>query len=237
MTRKIKPVVLITGSEGNVGHALRQRLKKDYTVVGLDRPGHGGEIGFDLTSPESLKHAFQEVRKRFGESLAAVIHLAAYFDFSGEDSPLYRSVNEKGTDNLLKALQDFKVDRFIYSSTMLVHEPMPRGQLLHEEDPIGPKWAYPRSKAHAEAIIRRSHGNIPFTILRLAGLYDECSAVPTLSHQISRIYQKDFKSHFYAGDLMAGQSFIHKDDMAELFKRVVDRRNQLPSEHALLAGA
>ena len=36
-----------------------------------------------------------------------MIHLAAYFDFTGEDNPLYDKVNIEGTRRLLKVLQSF----------------------------------------------------------------------------------------------------------------------------------
>jgi hypothetical protein len=39
-----------------------------------------------------------------------------------------------------------------------------------------------------------------YTILRLAGLYDGKLGVSTLTQQIARIYEKNLKSHLYAGD-------------------------------------
>ena len=236
MTKKQKPIVLITGSEGNVGKALKKALKSDYEVVGLDRSGTGCDIEFDITEYSSIKDAVKKFKKQYGKKVAAVIHLAAYFDFTGEDSPLYDSVNVQGTEYLLEGLKSLDVERFVYSGTMLGHEPCAVGEFVNEEKHIKPKWAYPESKAEAEDKIKQHHGNIPYTILRLAGLYDESSAVPTLMHQISRIYEKDLKSFLYAGDKKAGQSFIHKKDMVSLFKRVIDKRNDLPKTGAILAG-
>lgn len=236
MNVKHKPIVVITGSAGNVGSALRKKLETDYQVVGCDQPETNSDVEIDITSDASVELALNSVREKFGKKIAAVVHLAAYFDFSGEESPLYDSVNVQGTKRLLDALQDFDVQRFIYSGTMLVHAPCERGHLIDEDSPIAPKWAYPQSKADAEEAIRKYHGKIPYTILRLAGLYDEASAVPTLTHQIARIYEKALKSYLCAGDQKAGQAFIHKDDMVELFKQAIDRRTDLPKTHAVLAG-
>ena len=122
-----KPLVLITGAAGNLGGALRQRLTDDYRVVGLDLQEDEDIFAFDITDEESVRSAMEQVRSQHGDHLAAVIHLAAYFDFSGEDSPLYEKVNVEGTRNLLRALQGFRVDRFIYSGTMLVHRPSSPG--------------------------------------------------------------------------------------------------------------
>lgn len=231
-----KPLVLITGAAGKIGSALYRALKDDYRVIRCDRPGAACDVEMDITSADSVKRGIDGIKQHYGERLAGVIHLAAFFDFSGEPSPLYDAVNVQGTKHLLEGLQALKVERFIYAGTMLVHAPAERGELINEDDPLAPRWAYPQSKADAEAIIREHHGHIPYTILRLAGLYDDKTAAPTLSQQIARIYEKDLKSHLYAGDIRAGQAFIHQEDMLSLFRAVLERRGELPEEDVMLAG-
>ena len=234
-----KPIILITGAGGNIGSALTERLGDRYRVLGFDLETEEGRpdlIECDLTDEASVELALRTVRERAGEEIAAVIHLAAYFDFSGEEKPMYRAVNVEGTRHLLRGLQDFRVGRFVYSGTMLVHEPGSPGERIDEETPIAPGWAYPKSKAETEEVIRQETGDIPYVLLHLAGLYDEETAVPTLSHQIARIWERDMKAHVYSGDLQAGQSFIHIDDMLDLFDRVVERRNELPDDAVILAG-
>src|SRR6056297_440403 len=137
-----KPLVLITGAAGGIGTALTQSLQPDYRVIGLDMvPAKAADASFefDLTSAESVQLALQKVADEQGKQLAAVVHLAAYFDFSGEESPMYQAVNLDGTRHLLRALRDFEVARFIYSSTMLVHQPGVPGQKITENTPIGPR--------------------------------------------------------------------------------------------------
>ncbi|SFH27089.1 Nucleoside-diphosphate-sugar epimerase [Palleronia marisminoris] len=236
-----KPLIVITGADGSIGAALADRLMDRYRVVGLDRDGqadnaHCPMIAFDLTDKDSVREAFATLRAEHGHSIAAVIHLAAYFDFTGAESPLYQSVNVEGTRNLLDVLQDFEVGRFVYSSTMLVHRAANPGERISEESPVEPSWAYPSSKAQAEEVIAAHRGGIPVAILRLAGLYDEQSAVPTLSHQIARIYNHGLKSHLHSGNLRAGQAFIHRDDMLRLFEAAIERRGDLPDNVAILAG-
>jgi len=234
-----KPVVIITGASGAIGTALTTALKGNYSVVALDiRPASAANdyIETDLTSAPSTELAAKRVRERWGVNVAAIVHLAAYFDFSGNENPAYEAVNEQGTKNLLAALRDLNVERFIYSGTMLVHEAGAPGERIDETTPIAPQWAYPQSKARTEEIIRRHRGDMPATLLHIAGLYDEKTAVPTLSHQIARLYEETIKSRFYSGDLNAGQSFIHGDDLIDAMVRVVERRKDLPDEHALLIG-
>lgn len=117
-------VVLVSGYDGAIGGAVAARLRgQGYRVVGLDRRCSGDEacIEVDITSDEALTSAMSTVRERHGAKVASVIHLAAFFDMTGEPNPLYRSVNVEGTEKLLKALRaQLEVEQFVYASTMLV---------------------------------------------------------------------------------------------------------------------
>jgi nucleoside-diphosphate-sugar epimerase len=87
-----------------------------------------------------------------------VIHLAAYYDFSGEPSPLYRTLTVEGTRRLLRALQQFKVEQFVFSSTLLVMKPVEQDEVNTERSVTENEeemWDYPRSKIEAE---RPDHG-------------------------------------------------------------------------------
>ncbi|WP_284734348.1 NAD-dependent epimerase/dehydratase family protein [Sphingosinicella terrae] len=238
MMAEPSPLVLITGAAGNLGRSIADILSDDYRIVGLDRQGETDFplIEVDLTDDEAITAALAQVRERFGDHIASVIHLAAYFDFSGEEHPLYSKLNVEGTRALLQALQPFQVERFIHASTMLVHAPTKPGQQIDEASPIGPRWAYPQSKAEAEAAIGEEAGSIPFLILRLAGVYDEETMVPTLAHQIARIFERDIQSHFYSGATDVGQSMLHREDMLDAFRRAVDRRDDLERRETLLIG-
>jgi nucleoside-diphosphate-sugar epimerase len=203
------PIVLITGATGNLGRSLGKVFGRDYRTVGLDRVAEGTDfpvIPVDFTSDASMELAFRKFRDAFGSRIASVIHLVAYFDFTGEEHPLYRSVTVEGTRRLLRALQEFEVEQFVYASTMLVHAPCRPGERIDERQPIDPRWAYPRSKAAAEEVIRREHGPIPDVILRLAGVYDRHTTVPTMAQQMARVYERNFQSHFYSGSTLVGQA-------------------------------
>ncbi|WP_296720622.1 NAD-dependent epimerase/dehydratase family protein [Erythrobacter sp.] len=234
-----KPLILITGADGNIGHSLARALEADYRIVGLDRSDdqEGGPtiLKIDITSRQSITRALDWVGREHGHDIAAVIHLVAFFDFSGEPNPLYDQVNLEGTRNLIAALEGFRVERFIYASTMLVHAPTDPGGTIDETAPFDPQWEYPQSKKKVEDLIR-SEAQMPYAILRLAGVYDAQSAVPTLSHQIARIYERNFQSRFYAGPLDAGQSMLHREDMIDAVRRTVQRRATLPPDAQILIG-
>lgn len=234
-----KPVVLITGAAGTVGGVLARALSDAYCVVGMDQAGKTADmpmIAVDLTADVSVDHALSQLRDAHGAELASVIHLAAFFDFTGEDNPLYQTLNVDGTRRLLERLQRFRVEQFVYSSSMLVERAGAPGEAIDEDRPLEPKWAYPQSKATAEQVIRDRHGAIPYAILRLAGLYDDGHVVATLAHQIARIRERDWESHAYAGSLATQQSMIHHDDLAAAVRKLVDRRAALPRETVMLLG-
>jgi nucleoside-diphosphate-sugar epimerase len=239
-----KPVVLVTGSAGLIGSQLITAFAPYYRVAGLDvkRPQQevtGAEwIECDMTKDRSVKKALGTVREKYGERIASVIHLAAYYDFSGAPSPLYRTLTVEGTRRLLKGLQMFQVEQFVFSSTLLVMKPVDEeDEIITERSPVESEeeaWDYPRSKLGAERVIRQERGTIPAVVLRIAGVYDEeCHSIP-LAQQISRIYEKRLESYFFPGDADHGQAFVHLDDLVDLFQQVVEMRHELGSHEIFL---
>src|SRR5438094_4397494 len=119
MIMNSKDVVLITGSSGLIGSALANRLAEEYAVVGFDLEGPPHPpptaecVCVDLTSEESVRQGLARLRQGYGDSIACVVHLAAYFDFSGEPSPKYEQITVRGTERLLRGLQEFRVEQFV----------------------------------------------------------------------------------------------------------------------------
>ena len=238
-TSTARPVVLMTGASGFLGRALSAALAADYLVVGLDRKAADPEraaVSCDLTSDESVEEALRQVKSRYGPRIASVVHLAGYFDFSGEPNPLYQQVNVEGTRRLLHHLQALEVEQFVYASTMLVHAPTEPGVPISETSPVEPRWVYPQSKLETERAVERAHGAIPYVLLRIAGVYSPIVQPPTLAHQVSWIYERQLKGRVFPGEASHGQSFIHLDDLTAAVVRTVDRRGDLPPDLKLLLG-
>lgn len=236
--------ILVTGSSGYLGYAVAKRLAATFTVVGFDRraPSHPPPsaqcLYTDLTSEPSLRRALAAVREVHGNRIASVVHLAAYYDFSGRPSPLYEKVTVRGTARLLRLLREsgFRVEQFIFSSTMLVHAPTTPGHPIGEDWPLKPTWAYPESKVRTEQVIREERGEIPAVILRLAGVYDDLGHTAPLPRQVQRIFERDPTAHFFPGNLGHGQALVHLDDTVDLYVRLAERRGELPPELVLEVG-
>ena len=239
---KKKQVVIITGSTGLIGNPTVKRLADTFHVVGFDRRGSPHPrpeaecVCVDITDDESVEAALARVRYAYGHRIASVIHLAAYYDFSGEPSDQYEEVTVRGTERLLRALQDFDVAQFVFSSTILVHAPTTPGRPINEDWPLDPKWDYPKSKVRTEEVIRKEHGPIPLVILRVAGVYDDRGHSPPLANQMQRIYERTLTSHLFPGDVTHGQAFVHLDDVVDALWLCVEKRRELPPEAVLLVG-
>lgn len=237
-----KEIIIITGSSGLIGTRLTQKLGKDFQIVGMDKQGNpfppkmAEFIYFDITKENSIRSAMERVQYAYGNEIASVIHLAAYYDFSGEPSPLYEEVTIKGTRKLLNVLQDYDVKQFVFSSTNLIYKPTEPGDKIDEESPVEPNWKYPESKEDTEEIIREERRDTNAVLLRLAGVYDEEGHSIPISHQIKRIYEQEFTSHFFSGDTSHGNVFLHMDDLLDAIEKTVKKRKSLPEEVAINIG-
>lgn len=155
-----KPVVLITGSEGNVGSVLQRTLADQYDVHTMDRTGVGSERHqvVDLSDYHSMQAAFAEI-----PHIDYVIHLGAD---PREDAP-WESVlknNIEGTKNLYEYALAESVKKVIFASSTHVVGGYPGypqdikledGKKLTVEDPLRPDGYYGVSKAFGELLARQ----------------------------------------------------------------------------------
>ncbi|MBK5245107.1 MAG: NAD(P)-dependent oxidoreductase [Eubacteriaceae bacterium] len=229
-------VVIVTGSSGMIGSGLIHKLAKKYQVIGFDHDGYPFPpaeaecVCVDLTSDDRMTFAFKRIRYAYGNRIASVVHLAAYYDFLGEPSNLYDKVTVKGTERMLKYLQDFEVEQFIFSSSMLVYKPSSPGVLITEESPLEPKWDYPKSKVTTEKVMHEKRGEIPVVIMRIAGVYgEEGNSIP-ITNQIQRIYEKQISARLYPANTAHGSTYVHRDDVINAIALAIDKRKDLPAE-------
>lgn len=239
---KKKEVVVVTGSSGLIGTAVIKRLAQDYQMVGLDNvgfpypPREAECVSFDITSDESMARSFDRIRYAYGNRIVSVIHLAAYYSFSTQSSPLYETITVQGTKRLLRFLRDFEVEQFIFSSSMLVYKPSSPGIDINEDWPLEPQWDYPKSKVATEEIIKDYRGDIPAVMLRVAGVYNEEGHSIPIANQIQRVYERQITARLYPGDTSHGSTFVHLDDVVSAIVKALEKRKKLPAELTLNIG-
>lgn len=242
MQEKNGKLVLVTGSAGRIGTEIVKRLGSDYHIVGFElmKAIYASEneelVPLDISSEESITQAFKHIEAFYGKKISSVIHLAAYYSFEDQKYAKYNKITVQGTKHLLKALQNFEVEQFIFSSTMLVHKATKPGEKIKETSKLDGNWAYPKSKIETEEVIRKYRKDIPTVILRISGVYDDdCHSIP-ISNHIQRVFEKKITSHFFPGDTSHGAAFTHMDDLIDLMENAVNMRRELPKHVVALVG-
>ena len=237
-----KELIVVSGSSGLIGTAIIEKLASQYQVAGLDHagfpfpPAEAECICLDITSDKSMEFVFERIRYAYGNKIASVVHLAAYYDFSGKPSDLYDKITVKGTERLMKQLQNFEVEQFIFSSSMLVYKPSSPGVKINEEWPLEPKWDYPKSKVATEKVLHKQRGKIPVVDIRVAGVYTEESNSIPISNQIQRIYEKQITARLYPANTAHGSTYVHLDDLVNAIVKTIEKRKDLSPETLLNIG-
>ena len=131
--------ILVTGGAGAIGsHLVSSLVEAGHKVTVLDDLSSGHKelvpksvefINGSITQDENLNAAFQERPE-------VVFHLAALFaNQQSVDRPqLDLEVNGLGTLKLLEKCEQFKIERFIYTSSSCVYGHQDKN--LHEEDKL-----------------------------------------------------------------------------------------------------
>ena len=158
--------ILITGSEGLVGGALRTALEaRGAEVVGLDLLGTGHEHG-DVRSLRGVRKAL--------DGCDGVVHLAAVSRVLwGERDPEgCWSTNVEGLGNVLRALDERKRQPWLLFASSREVYGQPRRLPATEDTSLRPINVYGRSKVEGERLVddARSRGLRAATV-RLSNVY------------------------------------------------------------------
>jgi dTDP-glucose 4,6-dehydratase len=180
-----KPV-LITGGCGFIGsNFVRYLLEKDanVSVINLDLLTYAGNAA-NLAGLESQpRYRFVHgdiadaglVRRLAGAGISAIINFAAesHVDRSIADAAPFVRTNVCGTQVLLDAAREFRVERYLQISTDEVYGSLGPTGSFTEETPLAANSPYAASKAAADLLVR-SYGHtfgLPVVITRCSNNY------------------------------------------------------------------
>ena len=149
--------ILVTGGAGYIGsHTVKELLAKGYWPITYDNlsEGHrnavlGGEfVEADLSDEGKLRETFEKY------SIDAVMHFAAscLVGASVENPQKYYHNNVSNGLNLLRVMLEYKVKKFIFSSSAAVYGEAKETPIT-EEHPLAPVNPYGRSKSMFENIL------------------------------------------------------------------------------------
>lgn len=174
--------VLITGGAGYIGTVLTKNLvnspEVDEIIIydNLSRKNSNLFLGDRLPNAKKVKLVngdILDLRKlnKVLKDVDAVYHLAARVStpFANVDADFHEQVNHWGTSELVSAIEESNVQKFIYTSSTSVYGASE--DYINEDEGPDPKTFYGISKFRGEEHVRRLQKKRNALILRCANVY------------------------------------------------------------------
>jgi len=233
----------LTGASGFIGRHLLHALKDDYEIIGLARrsqircgaPFHPNIKWYqvDIGEPGHLEKVFTEIQAE--GTVDVVIHLAAHYDFTGEDHPEYYRTNVDGLRNVLENCRRLGVGRFIFSSSVAACAfPVP-GQALTETSPPDGDHVYAKTKAIGEEMLVEYSDAFPSVIVRFAALFSDWCEYPPLYMFLRTWLSRAWNRRILGGRGESAIPYLHVIDAISFLSRVLARRDDLEDGEIVLA--
>lgn len=238
-----KPWMIITGATGLLGGQLVRMLRKEYRIIAIGRrtpadsgvpEGPGIEwFRVDIGQIEPLRQVFSRIRDLGGAEL--LLHMAAFYDFTGEDNPEYKRTNIEGTRNVLALAEPLKLRRFIYTSSTAACPFPPPGQSVNESTQPAADFPYARAKRAGEAMMREWADRIPTCIVRPAAVVSDWCEYPPLMEFLQAWCSRSWNSRILGGRGESAIPYLHVEDLMSFYLRVVERCDELGDAEVLIA--
>ena len=238
-----KPGMIITGATGFLGKRLVERLRDKYEIFGIARrspqeaglpegPGlHWFQV--DIAYFKPLWQVFNKIQQM--ADIDILLHLAAYYDFSGDNHPEYMRTNIIGTHNVLELSVPLNLKRFFYTSSVAAC-PFPElGNVVTEKSPPTAPVPYAQSKRKGEEMIHKYQDRIPGCILRLAAVFSNWCEYEPLANFILTWHSNQWNSHVLGGKGDSAVPYIHARDLLLFYLRVIEMHEELEPGEILQA--
>lgn len=225
--------VLITGGAGYIGTELTNQLinRTDVEQVvvydNLSRPNYNFFLGLKQKNHAKIKFVKGELLdsralKKALKGIDVVYHLAAKVTtpFANADAHTYEQVNHWGTAELVYAVEESQVKRFIYTSSTGVYgsSNIP----AHEDKEPDPKTFYAVSKLRGEDHVRRLIPKIDTYIMRCGNVYgySKCMRFDAVINKF--VFEANFSKRItIQGDGKQSRTFIHIDMVAKALANLI----------------
>jgi UDP-glucose 4-epimerase len=234
--------VLVTGGAGYIGTELVSQLiarpDVDKVIVydNLSRPNFNMFLGLRLQQHKKISFVKGELLdsralKKVLKGIDVVYHLAAKVTtpFANADAHGYEQVNHWGTAELVYAVEESNVKRFIYTSSTGVYgsSKIP----AHEDTPPDPQTFYAVSKLRGEEHVRRliRSKKIETYIMRCGNVYGYSKSMRFDAVINKFVFEANFnKLVTIQGDGKQSRTFIHIDMVAKALSNLLTA--DLPSD-------
>jgi nucleoside-diphosphate-sugar epimerase len=235
--------LLITGATGFVGTHLVDGFKSTYRIFAVARgqaelasaPVHRNIewLQADVADPGHAAALLERIQAAGGIDL--VIHLAGYYDFTGDDAPEYQGTNVEGLRNILDISRELKPKRFVFSSSVAACDFTRPGQIISEETPPEGRSCYARSKRLGERMLQEYARHFPCCAVRLAALFSDWCEYEPLYSFLSGWLSPGWRNRILAGRGESAIPYLHIRDAVGFFGRLLERDEQLESIETLTA--
>ncbi len=237
------PRIIVTGASGFVGRNLLENLKEEFEIIGLGRrsqarcgaPFHPNIQWHqvDIGDAETLKQVFDGIKA--DGPVDFVIHLAAHYDFTGEDHPEYYRTNVDGLRNVLENCRGLKLRRFLFSSSVAACAFPAPGSALTETSPPDGDHVYARTKALGEAMLAEYREDFPSVIVRFAALFSDWCEYPPLYMFLRTWLSRAWNRRILGGRGDSAIPYLHVNDLVGFLVRVLALHEDIEDGEILIA--
>ncbi len=230
--------ILITGGAGYIGTGLVGRLAADDAVNkiiiydNLSRPNYGLFLGGRKPCSEKISfHKGELLDSRHLrmalKDIDVVYHLAAKVTtpFANTDAHLYEQVNHWGTAELIYAVEESNVKKFIYTSSSGVYGDS--DEAVDEQFLPAPKSFYAISKLRGEEHVRRLMNKKDTFIFRCGNVYGYNRGMRFDAVINKFVFEANFQKRITVhGNGNQSRAFIHIDSISAALANVL--KSDLP---------
>jgi UDP-glucose 4-epimerase len=219
--------VLVTGGAGYLGTELINLLianpEVEHVTIydNLSRPNYNVFLGLRLQKHQKLSFVKGELLdsralRKILKGIDVVYHLAAKVTtpFANADAHSYEQVNHWGTAELVYAVEDSNVKRFIYTSSTGVY-----GSSKEATDELAatdPQTLYAISKLRGEEHVRRLSSKIDTYVMRCGNVYGYSKSMRFDAVINKFVFEANFnKLVTIQGDGKQSRTFIHIEMLAK----------------------
>lgn len=230
-----RPGMLITGATGYLGSRLVAAFQPAYEIFAVDRrppqendaPEGPGIHWFqaDIGSADRLCEVFNRIRD-IGQ-VEFLLHLAGYYDFSGDNHPEYRRSNIEGMRHVLELATLFNLKRLIFTSSVAACPFPAPGQVVNEATSPTASPPYSQSKRAGEEMLREYRDRIPACIVRLAAIFTDWCEYEPLDNFLRTWCSANWKARILGGKGQWAIPYLHRRDLVAFFLKVVEKSVEL----------
>lgn len=241
-----RPILLVTGASGFMGRHLLDALKDEYRIIGLARrsqqrsgaPVHPNIRWYqaDIGDRRMLAHVFRDIAGHDGAHVC--IHLAAHYDFTGDDHPEYERTNVQGTRHVLEECRALGTIRhFVFSSSVAACRFPPPGGTLNEHSAPDGEHIYARTKREGERMLGEFSASFQSVIVRFAAAFSDWCEYPPLFVFISTWLGSAWNRRMLGGRGESAIPYVHVQEIPPFFRALLHRVGELQQGQVLICGA